>query len=470
VTAIAAGACHSLAVKSGGAVRAWGRNANGQLGDGTTTQRKTPVQVSGLTGATKVGGGDFHSLGLAPAAATRTTAYGYDRLHRLTSAVVTGGDSTSYAYDPVGNRLTRTRNGIPTGYAYDRADRITSAGGVSHTVNAAGNLTARGGDTLGYDQAHRLTTATVGGVSSQDAYDGDGKRASQTVGAATTRYIYDVAPSLPLLLEDGARKYVWGLGLAYATDLAGTVQGVYHADGLGSVRALTSAGGVVTDTYQTDEFGAPTQTTGSSGQPFGYTGEQRDGATGLVYLRARMYDPSGGRFVQRDPWPGALIQPSSLQRYAYAENNPVNFIDPSGLKSEIIDERPTDGSFMRRCAGVICHSVEVAEHTAVLGLGRYSVGLFVVGRIFAVRWSIEVINWTTGDILQKDILWTGFGTPFAAGFGLFDPGGHGRTGTFHVTMTVRGSVFMDSPSGGRDWHTLPVVAASTSIRRLLSPE
>jgi RHS repeat-associated protein len=340
VTAIGAGSDHSLAAKGDGTAWAWGKNANGQLGDDTTTQRRTPVQVSGLTGATKLGGGDFHSLGLAPAAATRTTAYGYDRLYRLTSATATGGDSTSYAYDPVGNRMTRTRNGTPTSYAYDRADRITGAGGVSYTVNAAGNLTARGGDAFGYDQANRLTSATVGGVSSQDAYDGDGKRASQTVGAATTRYVYDVNAGLPMLLDDGARKYVWGLGLAYATDMGGAVQAVHHTDGLGSARALTNSAGAVTDTYQTDEFGMPTVTTGGSVQPFGYTGEQLDGETGLVYLRARMYDPAIGRFVQRDPYAGRIGSPQSLHRYTYVQNNPVSATDPSGLTPYLCQRPP----------------------------------------------------------------------------------------------------------------------------------
>jgi RHS repeat-associated protein len=56
----------------------------------------------------------------------------------------------------------------------------------------------------------------------------------------------------------------------------------------------------VTATYRTDEFGVLTATTGSSTQPFGFTGEPRDG-TGLSYLRARYYDPGLGRFMGRDP-------------------------------------------------------------------------------------------------------------------------------------------------------------------------
>ena len=57
VIAIAGGGYHTIALKSDGTVYAWGRNSEGQLGDGTTTQRTTPVQVSGLSGVIAIAGG-----------------------------------------------------------------------------------------------------------------------------------------------------------------------------------------------------------------------------------------------------------------------------------------------------------------------------------------------------------------------------------------------------------------------------
>ena len=51
--------------------------------------------------------------------------------------------------------------------------------------------------------------------------------------------MYDANRSLPVVLTDGTLKYVWGNGLAYATDSSGNIQNVYHDDGLGSVRAIT---------------------------------------------------------------------------------------------------------------------------------------------------------------------------------------------------------------------------------------
>ncbi|MEK7214193.1 MAG: RHS repeat-associated core domain-containing protein, partial [Chloroflexota bacterium] len=225
---------------------------------------------------------------------------------------------------------TMTR-GAATNYSYDRADRITAAGAVSYTVNANGNLVAKGTDSFAYDQANRMKSATVGGATSTYAYNGDGVRHSKTVAAVTTTLVNDVNRGLPVVLDDGTRKYVYGLGLAYAAE--GSAVLVYHTDGLGSVRATTDATGAVTNTYKTDEFGVPVDTQGTSSQAYRYTGEPRDAESGLVYLRARMYDPSIGRFMGRDRVAGSVSRPSSLNRYSYVENDPIGRVDPSGLKS-----------------------------------------------------------------------------------------------------------------------------------------
>lgn len=310
---------------------AWGSNTAGQLGASTSTTcgtyacSKTPVATSTPAGASALGGGSSHSLTVAPAGPT-TIAYGYDRLYRLTTVTASGANST-HAYDQVGNRQSLTR-GSATSYTYDRADRITAAGAVSYTINANGNLTARGNDSFAFDQANRLKTASVGGTTSSYVYDGDGKRVSKTVGGSTTSYVYDPNRSLPAVLDDGTRKYVWGQGLAYAVE--GTSVLVYHTDGLDSVRALTDGSDQVVQTYRTDEYGVPTESNGALDQPFGYTGEQRDPEAGLSYLRARYYDPATGRFLSRDPVTGLAAVPQTLNGYPYVVNNPVNLTDPSG--------------------------------------------------------------------------------------------------------------------------------------------
>ena len=61
-----------------------------------------------------------------------------------------------------------------------------------------------------------------------------------------------------------------------------------------------------------------------------FNGQQTDGETGLVYLRARYYDPSVGRFQTKDPVQGCAGQPVTLNGYTYARNNPATFVDPKG--------------------------------------------------------------------------------------------------------------------------------------------
>ncbi|MDQ5826392.1 MAG: DUF6531 domain-containing protein [Chloroflexota bacterium] len=266
-----------------------------------------------------------------------TTIYGYDRLYQLTSE--SGPDvNTAYTYDPVGNRVlmvSGTKKQTSVTYSYDRADRLTQVGSDSVIVDANGNMVARGKETYTYDQANRLVRSKMP-QPTQYIYNGDGQRVTTDAGQGPlTTHVYDVNRSLPVLLEDGRRKYVWGLDLVYAAEGNGTLE-VYHTDGLGSVRAVTYPNGNVTQNYRTDAFGVVVKRQGTSNQPFQFAGEERDKETGFYYLRARYYDPSMGRFLQRDPFAGMIANPLSLNRYTYVENNPVGRVDPSGLASSRI--------------------------------------------------------------------------------------------------------------------------------------
>ena len=88
--------------------------------------------------------------------------------------------------------------------------------------------------------------------------------------------------------------------------------------------ALSNAADTVDATQRFDAWGNKTASTGT--QPrFGYTGREPD-ETGLVFYRARYYDPASGRFTQRDP----IGLDGGLNPYAYVSGNPTNYIDPSG--------------------------------------------------------------------------------------------------------------------------------------------
>ncbi|MCP4358534.1 MAG: RHS repeat-associated core domain-containing protein, partial [Chloroflexi bacterium] len=100
-------------------------------------------------------------------------------------------------------------------------------------------------------------------------------------------------------------------------------------DGLGSAR-VEMVGNAVDTTTTYEPYGRILAQTGTSGTTYGYTGEQHDALTNLVYLRARYYNPSLKVFMSRDPFPGVPTMPASQHGYSYVHNNPVNLTDPSG--------------------------------------------------------------------------------------------------------------------------------------------
>ena len=111
------------------------------------------------------------------------------------------------------------------------------------------------------------------------------------------------------------------------------VNSYYHYDGLGSTRQLTDESETVTAGYTYDGFGNVIASTGTSDNVYGFTGEQQfEEADNLVFLRARYYDPSIGRFISRDP----IGYKGGLNLYRYVENNPINMIDPTGTSLDCI--------------------------------------------------------------------------------------------------------------------------------------
>jgi RHS repeat-associated protein len=107
------------------------------------------------------------------------------------------------------------------------------------------------------------------------------------------------------------------------------------SDGLGSVRQVVDETGQVVTSYEFDPYGNPVN--GSGGDPYGFTGEWWENDLGLLNLRARWYMPETGTFLSRDPL-------ESEPPYLYAEGNPINMVDPSGLCPPGIPEcRGADG-------------------------------------------------------------------------------------------------------------------------------
>jgi RHS repeat-associated protein len=127
----------------------------------------------------------------------------------------------------------------------------------------------------------------------------------------------------------------------FGLDLIGQDEGsqtrTLLADGLGSVRMEMVEDDVESVTTY-GPYGNLLAQTGNdepiAGTNYGYTGEQHDASTGLLYLRARYYNPALRSFMGRDPWSGNVKRPQSMNGWGYVDSNPVNLIDPSGLFPE----------------------------------------------------------------------------------------------------------------------------------------
>jgi len=260
----------------------------------------------------------------------------YDWLNRLnyTSGGTGGWPTTTYTYDGAGNVQTKTVAGVQTTYSYNAYNRLASAGSVGFSYDANGNeLTKVNGSTTwtySYDYENRLVKVLEGSTTvSKDTYSGQGKLV-ETVEASTQVFAYQ-GSDIIYARNTGTgsiAKYYYGDGLLVATVNGSTMYS--HEDALGSVRLTSSSS--VTTLFSSDyrPYGLSYAQSGTIKQVFQYTGKPLDSATGLYNYGARFYDPSIGRFISEDSYMGSVTDPMSQNRYIYAEDNPMSFVDPSG--------------------------------------------------------------------------------------------------------------------------------------------
>jgi len=263
-------------------------------------------------------------------------AYQYDWLNnRVVATDLAGINTYYYAFDDA-NQLTSVRTGSETGtlvkaFIYDANGNMIQKCEDGTITVSANSCTGTTVTSLSYDPLNRLTGVTKTGLSAQSyTYDDQGRRIAETVGTATTYYVYDgdnIAAEYGSDWTTAAAFYAHGPN----TDQplfrsAGVSTKYYHQDGLGSVVAVNLNGIIAGQLF--DAWGNVIKTNQNGASPipqYGYTGREPD-ETGLIYYRARYYDPAIGRFVQRDP----IGLSAGINLYAYVMNNPVNHTDPSG--------------------------------------------------------------------------------------------------------------------------------------------
>ena len=270
--------------------------------------------------------------------------FGYDAAGRLTQVVSDASgtaSTTDYVLDGLGNRASTSTDGTVVASTVNDLDQLTSQGSNAFTYDDAGHLTSATGpggtSTLAWSSQGELLTAATPAGTVDYAYDTDGNVTTRTETGVAVDFVYDTVSGLPRAVSatDGTWwVYADGMILAQHTGTGSTTPGTtayLHSDVRGDVRTATDATGAISDTFTWTVDGQLAARTGTTTVTVGWRGETVDTATGLIWLRARWYDPTTARFLSADPWHGNPANPISLNRYAYANADPVNLHDPTGL-------------------------------------------------------------------------------------------------------------------------------------------
>ncbi|NPU84134.1 MAG: RHS repeat-associated core domain-containing protein [Syntrophaceae bacterium] len=292
-----------------------------------------------------------------------TYTYTYDGLHRLKGETNTGSHpANTFDYDAIGNitRKTLGDNSYVYSYAYPQKHAVSSIavnGGEPNafSYDANGNMTegadftdtsAVGARSVVYnmDNMPGRITYTKGGNTAvtEFLYDGAGLRAKKTGGGSATYYVhpgYEVKNGV-------VTKYITAADMKIA-QIRGAETAYYHRDHLNSSTVMTDETGARLESTEYAPYGTIRSYTGSrSVTDYRYTGKELDMETGLYYYGARYYDPMIGRFITPDPAlslyipapndnrrlpNGGVFNPVTLNPYAYANNNPMKYVDPDGL-------------------------------------------------------------------------------------------------------------------------------------------
>jgi RHS repeat-associated protein len=317
--------------------------------------------------------------------------------------------ATTYTRDENGLLTSTSSTGLPgepeAVYRYNATGRMIKAGPGAYRYDAAGNLNKMDGETLKYDAASELESGAgatysyddmgerteskpasgpatkyefdqagnlitvkrasegeVSGIEDSFAYDGDGVRRTETIGGTSTDLTWNEATNGAQLLSDGADSFIYGPGGLPVEQIDGEEHVLYlHHDEQGSTRLLTGPTGTVKGANTFDPYGKLEAHTGSASTRLGYAGQYTDPDSGLIYLRARTYDPATAQFLSPDPLGNGI-----REAYAYGADDPVNEVDTSGRDAIPL---PVEGCVAGPEAAAAC----AAALTAGALLGREAV-------------------------------------------------------------------------------------------------
>ncbi|MEV0394969.1 MULTISPECIES: RHS repeat domain-containing protein [Polymorphospora] len=381
----ALGLVENVELFTGSGARVW-RGYDRELETGritdflTTRDAVTPVVLTDLQYSYDDAGNITRIADEAPDPVDDTQCFAYDHLRQLREAwtpnsgdcaavrsvTALGGPAPywhSWTVDAIGNRTSQTVHTTSgdqvTTYTYPasgtaRPHALASTAGAqvgSYTYDNSGNTLTRptgtgGTQTLTWDHEGRLETSTDSTGETSYLYDADGNRLIRRDPAGTTLYLpgQDVRYSTATN-QTSCTRYYTHAGQAIASRTTTGLTWLVEDHQRTAQVAVDAATGTVTTRRQTP-YGAARGSASGWPNDRGFVGGTIDN-TGLVQLGARAYDPVIGRFISVDPLQDH-DDPIQWHGYAYANNSPISFSDPDGLKPLLTDSRQGDEEHYRK--------------------------------------------------------------------------------------------------------------------------
>jgi RHS repeat-associated protein len=252
-----------------------------------------------------------------------------------------GPYARGYDYDQYGNLTQRWGWGGPSRDTADNYNYTPNAKNQNpaHGYDLAGNVTNDGAQSYTYDATGQQAMASMNAITM--GYDGDGLRLKKTENGTTTYYLRSTVLGQQTVCEINASG-AWQRGYVYLGGQLLAIQDVpqnrvlwTHQEPYSKAQRITDAAGAFVSGVEVEPFGLETNRSfdwNGTNQKRKFTTYDRD-ANGGDEAMMRRYAPKQDRFAQPDPYDGSmsLANPQSLNRYAYTENDPVNFVDPLGL-------------------------------------------------------------------------------------------------------------------------------------------
>ncbi|WP_198949149.1 RHS repeat-associated core domain-containing protein [Lottiidibacillus patelloidae] len=252
-----------------------------------------------------------------------------------------------YAYDVGGNILSKTEYpytigtlGIATktiNYNYTDANwkvKLTSYDGKEITYDEIGNPLTYDNYTYSWEAGNQLGGISGNGITTSFKYNDSGIRTEKTVNGVTTTYRLE--GSRVTYETNGTDEIYYTYDDTLISMNLNGEEYFYVYNLQGDVVGLLDSSGQEVVTYQYDTWGNQVSITGTKAStvgaknPYRYRGYRYDSETKLYYLNARYYNSEWGRFLNADTFRGLTGDLLSHNAFAYAKNNPVMYVDPTG--------------------------------------------------------------------------------------------------------------------------------------------